>query len=144
MRGRLEAVEEDTLLKKEVARGGSLRIVIVDSITKVTGEDAGAVVVSGSHGGTSSAEFALAVRLAAVFFNDAGTGKDEAGVVALRLLQDGGVAAGTVSHMSARIGDAQDSWDHGVVSRVNEAAVALGIAPGERLQDALGRLLQEG
>jgi len=33
---------------------------------------------------------------AAVFFNDAGIGKDEAGVVALRLLQDRGLAAGTV------------------------------------------------
>ena len=130
------------MLKKEIARGRKLRIVLVDSITKVTGDDAGAVVVSGSHGGTSSAEFALAVRLAAVFFNDAGIGKDEAGVVALRILQERGVAAGTVSHLSARIGDAEDAWEHGVVSRLNEAAAALGIAPGERLRDALSRLLE--
>jgi hypothetical protein len=128
------------VLKKEVAREGNLRIVLVDSITRLTGDDAGAVVVSGSHGGTSAAEFALAVPLTAVFFNDAGVGKDEAGVVGLRLLQQRGVAAGTVSHTSARIGDAQDAWDHGIVSRLNEAAAALGIAPGERLQDALNRM----
>jgi hypothetical protein len=128
------------LLKKEIARGRNLRIVLVDSITRLTAEDAGAVVVSGSHGGTSAAEFALAVPLAAVFFNDAGVGKDEAGVVGLRLLQERGLAAGTVSHTSARIGDAQDAWDHGIVSRLNEAAAALGIAPGERLQDAMDRL----
>ena len=132
------------MLKKEVARGGTLRIVLVDSITKLTEDDTGAVIVCGSHGGTSAAECALAVRLAAVFFNDAGIGKDEAGVAALRLLQDRGVAAGTVSYMSARIGDAQDAWDHGIVSRLNEAAAALGIAPGERLRDALSRLMQEG
>jgi uncharacterized protein YunC (DUF1805 family) len=112
------------LLKKEVARGRNLRIVLVDSI--------------------SPAELALAVPLCAVFFNDAGVGKDEAGVVGLRLLQERGVAAGTVSHTSARIGDAQDAWDHGIVSRLNEAAAALGIAPGERLRDALSRLLDGG
>ena len=132
------------LLKKQVAHGRTLRIVIVDSISMVTGDETGAVVVSGSHGGTSAAEFALAVRLAAVFFNDAGIGKDEAGVVALRLLQDRGLAAGTVSHTSARIGDAQDTWDHGIVSRLNEAAAVLGIAHGERLRDALSRLVEEG
>lgn len=32
----------------------------------------------------------------------------------------------------------------GIVSRLNEAAVALGIAHGERLQDALSRLVEEG
>ena len=132
------------MLKKQVACGPKCRIVIVDSITQLDGGDAGALVVSGSHGGASAAEFALAVGPAAAFFNDAGVGKDEAGVVALHLLQDCGVAAGTVSHTSARIGDAQDSWDNGIVSRVNDAATALGIATGERLQDALCRLAQEG
>ena len=129
------------MLKKEVARGRRLRLVIVDSITKLTNDDAGAVVVSGSHGGTSAAEFALAVPLAAVFFNDAGIGKDEAGVVALHLLQGRGVAAGTVSHTSARIGDAEDAWEHGIVSRVNDAAAALGVVPGEPLRDSMIRLL---
>ena len=130
------------MLKKEVARGRRLRVVLVDSITKLIADDAGAVVVSGSHGGTSAAEFALAVRLAAVFFNDTGIGKDEAGVAGLRILQEHGVAAGTVSHLSARIGDAEDAWEHGVVSRLNDAAAALGIAPGEPLRDALTRLLE--
>ena len=130
------------MLKKEVARGRRLRVVLVDSITKLTADDAGAVAVSGSHGGTSAAEFALAGRLAAVFFNDAGIGKDEAGVAGLRILQEHGVAAGTVSHLSARIGDAEDAGEHGVVSRLNDAAAALGIAPGESLRDALTRLLE--
>ena len=128
------------MLKKEVARGANGRVVIMDSITKVTPEDAGGLVVSASHGGASSGEFALEVPLKAAFFNDAGVGKDDAGIAALAMLQASGVAGGTVSHTSARIGDAQDMWDHGVVSHVNECARALGVAPGQPLKEALTRL----
>ena len=130
------------MLKKEVARGDKGRVVIMDSITKVTPEDAGGLVVSASHGGASSGEFALEVPLKAAFFNDAGVGKDDAGIAALAMLQASGVAAGTVSHTSARIGDAQDMWDHGVVSHVNEKARALGVAPGQSLRETLTRLVR--
>jgi hypothetical protein len=81
------------------------------------------------------------VPLRAAFFNDAGIGKDDAGIVALEMLQAVGVAAGTVSHLSARIGDARDCWESGVVSRCNPAARALGIEPGAHLRAALSRLL---
>ena len=129
------------MLKKEVLRGPAGSIVIMDSITKVVPEDIGAIVVSASHGGASSGEFALEVPLKAVFFNDAGVGKDNAGIAALTMLQTRNVAAGTVAHTSARIGDAQDTWDFGVVSHVNEAARQLGLAPGQPLRTALARLV---
>ena len=129
------------MLKKVVAEGSGVRVIAMDSITMVTPEDAGAIVVSGSHGGASSGAFALEVPLKAVFFNDAGIGKDDAGVVALEMLQAAGVAAGTVSHGSARIGDARDCWESGVISRCNAAARALGIEPGENLRVALSRVL---
>ena len=128
------------MLKKEVVRGSGVRVVIMDSITKVSAEDAGSVVVSASHGGASSGEFALEVQLKAAFFNDAGVGKDSAGIAALAMLQARGVAGGTVSHTSARIGESQDMWDHGVISHLNEHARALGLAVGERLGEALTRL----
>lgn len=128
------------MLKKEVVRGNGARVVIMDSITKVAPEDAGGIVVSASHGGASSGEFALEVPLKAAFFNDAGVGKDDAGIAALAMLQQRGVAGGTVSHTTARIGDAQDMWDHGVISHVNEHARNLGIAPGEDLREALTHL----
>lgn len=130
------------MLKQEVAMGPGGRVLIIDSITKVDPRDEGAIVVSASHGGVSSGEFALAVPLRAVFFNDAGVGKDDAGIAALAMLQARGVAAGTVSHTSARIGDAQDMWDHGVISHVNEAARAMGLAPGQGLQAVLQRLVR--
>ena len=129
------------MLKTEVRRGPGGQILIMDSITKVTRDDVGAVVVSASHGGASSGEFALEVPLKAVFFNDAGVGKDDAGIAALAMLQARNVAGGTVAHTSARIGDSQDMWDHGVISYVNDAAKKLGLAPGQRLNAALTALV---
>lgn len=130
------------MLKKQVAQGELGKVIVMDSITKVSKEDEGQVVVSASHGGSSSGEFALEVLLKAVFFNDAGVGKDDAGISALTMLQQRGIAGGTVSHLSARIGDSQDMWDNGVISHLNDAARALGLAVNERLDSALNRLIK--
>ena len=108
-------------------------VLLVDSITEIEAADQGKIVVSASHGGISSARFALEVPLALVFFNDAGIGKDEAGIAALKMLEDSGVPAACISHNSARIGDAQDMWDHGLISRVNHLAGVAGIVVGEKL-----------
>ncbi|MBL8325048.1 MAG: hypothetical protein JNJ89_08810 [Rubrivivax sp.] len=128
------------MLKKEVERGPGGTVLLMDSITKVAPSDQGAIVVSASHGGASSGEIALEVPLKLVIFNDAGIGKDAAGVAALAMLQVRGVAGATVSHTSARIGDALDMWECGVLSHLNAAALALGLKAGERLQPALRRL----
>lgn len=125
------------MYKAVVFGSGARRVIAMDSISLVVPEDAGAVVVCGSHGGTSSGEIALEVTLAAAFFNDAGVGKDEAGIAALAMLQARGIPAGSVAHTSARIGDAKDCWENGVLSSVNAAAAALGCARGQRLRDAL-------
>jgi hypothetical protein len=116
-------------------------VVLVDSVSYLTAADRGAAVVSGSHGGTSAAGYALTVLPAVVAFNDAGGGKDGAGFRALALLDPYGVAALTVSHDSARIGDAADAWRSGVVSRVNAVAAAKGAEPGLSLRAAFARLL---
>jgi hypothetical protein len=130
------------MLKTEIARGPQGRVVLLDSITKVTAEDAGSIAVSGSHGGSSSGEFALVLApLRMAVFNDAGVGKDGAGISALPMLQSHGVAAATVAHTSARIGDALDMWDHGIVSHVNAAAAAMGLQVGEPLSAGLKRLI---
>ena len=125
------------MIKRIVAEHGQRKVVLMDSISHVDASDAGHIVVSGSHGGASTGEFAASQKLAAVFFNDAGVGKDEAGIAALKRLD---VPAATVSHLSARIGDAEDAWRHGVLSHVNRAAARCGFTPGERLGDAVTRL----
>lgn len=129
------------MFKEEVARGPQGRVVIMGSITQVGPEDAGCLVVSASHGGVSSGEYALAVPLRLAVFNDAGVGKDAAGIAALAMLQALGRGGATVSHGSARIGDPHDTWQHGVLSHVNAAAAAMGLQPGDRLCEALRRLV---
>ena len=129
------------MLKKEVAKGKGGRVVLMDSITKVTPEDAGAMVVCASHGGTSSGEFALEVPLKVVIFNDAGGGKDDAGIAALEMLQAKGVAAATVAHTSGRIGDSMDMWENGTLSHVNAVARELGLSDGARVREVLTNIV---
>lgn len=130
------------MLKQTAARGPGGRVLLVDSITQLDAGDAGCVVVSASHGGLSSAHYALAVPLALAVFNDAGVGKDEAGIAALPMLQAHGLAAATVAHTSACIGDVADAWAHGIVSHCNDAALALGLRPGDALHEVLPRLVR--
>jgi hypothetical protein len=73
-------------------------------------------------------------------FNDAGVGKDDAGLAALAFLQSHGLAACTVSHASARIGEAQSTLDEGVISHANALATALGVEAGLRCKAMVGRL----
>ena len=117
------------------------RVWLLDSVTEGGPGQTGAVVVTGSHGGVSAARYAAAYRPALVAFNDAGVGKDEAGVAGLALLERAQVAAVAVSAASARIGEAADTWASGVISRVNAPAAALGFRVGERLQRAVERYL---
>jgi hypothetical protein len=114
----------------------------MDSISYLTAEDAGRVVVSGSHGGLSSADYARSQPLAGVFFNDAGVGKDAAGIAALAALAALGMPAAAYSHLSARIGDAQDAWDHGTVVHTNAVARRCGIRAGMAVAKA-ARLCDE-
>ena len=113
---------------------------IVDSITELCAHDAGCMAISGSHGGLSSARYALAARPLLSVFNDAGVGKDSAGLAALDFLQAHGLAACTVSHSSARIGEAQSTLNDGIVSYQNALALALGIATGHSCQQVIDKL----
>ena len=131
-------------MKQPIAHGPRGSVVLMDSITQVEPQDAGSVVVSASHGGTSSGRFALEVPLAVVFFNDAGVGKDGAGIAALEMLEQRRIPAACVAHTSARIGDALDMWNNGVVSFANASALRAGIAPGDKLAAAAGRCVGSG
>ncbi len=110
-----------------------LPLLLLDSIAAADAGAAGAVVVSGSHGGSSSARYAIAARPHLTVFNDAGGGRDAAGIAGLSMLQAEGLAAVTVAHTSARIGEARSTLDDGLISHANAAAAALGAKPGQRL-----------
>ena len=113
-------------------------ITLLDSIALIDSSNAGTIVVTGSHGGRSAAGFVVDVseKPLAVFFNDAGGGKDNAGKVGLDMLQAIGVAAACYSHMSARIGDAQDGLDHGILTDMNDLAKQVGIKKDMQVSEA--------
>ncbi len=123
-----------------LATAGGRGVVALDTIAHVTGEDAGRIVLTGSHGGLSSGEYAARAPLAAVFFNDAGIGKDDAGIAALAWLDARGIVAGAVSHRSAIVGDAVDTWESGVVSALNATADRAGFVVGEPVRLGIGRV----
>lgn len=119
---------------------GAPALRVVDSITELGARDAGCIAVSGSHGGVSSARYAQAARPLLAVFNDAGVGRDRAGIAGLSALQESGIAACSVDHMSARIGDAHSTLNDGIISHANAAAQALGARPGMRCADAVAAI----
>ena len=114
---------------------------IVDSITELGEQDEGFIAVSGSHGGLSSASYALAARPLLGIFNDAGVGLNSAGLAALAFLESHSLAACTVAHHSACIGEACNTLASGVVNAANDAARALGIQTGWTCREVVYFLL---
>src|SRR6185503_20092928 len=104
-------------------------IVLADTATKLGAAAHGGVIVTGSHGGRYAAYLTLKAHPRAVIHNDAGGGKDQAGIAVLGMGEALGVAAATLAHSSCRIGDAADMMARGVVSHANTPARALGVSP---------------
>jgi hypothetical protein len=117
-------------------------VLTADSITRIGGEAAGAVVVNGSHGGIYAAYLAAKLGVAAAIFNDAGVGRDSAGISGLDYLAALGIPAAAVGNNTARIGDGRDMIARGVVTYANAAAHALGCHVGIVCSDAAVALQQ--
>jgi uncharacterized protein YunC (DUF1805 family) len=115
-------------------------IVTADSITRIAEEARGAVVVNASHGGVYAAYLAAKLGAAAAIFNDAGVGRDRAGIGGLDYLGALGIPAATVGHLTARIGDGADMLARGLISHANALAAALGVRPGMACRDAAAAL----
>src|SRR5579862_6788310 len=103
-----------------------IKILTVASCSNVRDEHRGQVVVSGSYGGRYNAFNAAKWPVRAVIMNDAGVGKDDAGIVGLEFLDRIGMAAATADAMTCHIGDGDHMLAHGVISHVNKTAAALG------------------
>ena len=130
-----------------IANSGHREAWALDSITLAGAGDRRAVIVSGSHGallGGREDDGMLATDVFAAFFNDAGGGKEDAGVARLPVLDARGIAAAAVSCNTARIGDGRSSYDTGVISRLNETARRLELKEGMSVREALARLVGLG
>jgi len=116
---------------------GSPEVWGMDSIGKLEPEDAGRILVIGSHGALHGGrrDSALAVDAAAAVFNDAGVGADRIGISRLPVLGERRIPAVAVDCMSARIGDCRSMWQSGRVLHMNAPAAARGAARGMGVQD---------
>ena len=123
-----------------VDASGARALVLIDSAAMVDRvADAGAVIVTGSHGGLVGGDPAMALRAEgfAAAFNDAGFGIEQAGIGRLAALEARGIAALTVSAGSARIGQARSTLEEGVISAANPRAIALGAVVGQKAEPVL-------
>ncbi|MGY0389461.1 hypothetical protein ACWZJV_21040 [Nocardioides sp. WG-D5] len=127
----------------EVLRVGAIGVWVMDSVAFGGPEHAGQVIVTGSHGGRSAGEYAASYGVAVMVANDAGVGKNAAGIAGLSALDALDIAGIGVSHETARIGDGADTWESGVVSYVNARAESLGARVGEPLRAVVARLLDK-
>ena len=105
-------------------------VLAAESVTELGAEVKGAVLVAGSHGGLIACYLGASAGAHALILNDAGVGLDGAGIAGLAQLDAIGMAAATVSSLSARIGDGNDSLARGVISNVNRAAAGAGLVVG--------------
>lgn len=112
---------------------------LLDSASLVVPDDAGRIVITGSHGGLIGGDPKRALKAPAriAVFNDAGVGRDGIGITRLPALDARGVAAVTVSAASARIGDAGSALETGVISHANASAAEMGAETGLALRDWL-------
>lgn len=116
-------------------------VVLSDSVTKPTDAWPGSVLISGSHGGVYAAYCAAKAGVRAVILNDAGRGKDDAGVGGAAWCDALALPYAAIDTMSARIGNGADMAARGIVSVANSSAAALGVSAGQTTLEA-ARLLR--
>jgi len=116
-----------------------IEIVTADSVTRLA-DVGGKVLVAGSHGGIIAAYLGASAGAHAIVLNDAGLGKDRAGIAGLLYLEQIGMAAAAVDCMSARIGDGADMLARGIVSHANIYAARCGVAAGQSCLEAAKRM----
>ncbi len=123
---------------------GGQEVLCVDSASLITPQDAGRIIITGSHGGLIGGDPARACKADAryVAFSDAGRGKNDVGIGRLSALDARKIAAATLDCMSCEIGNAASMLESGVISAVNQTATHCGIRPGMRHKDALQALMR--
>ena len=125
------------------AEAPGVRVVAVDSASLVEPQDAGGIVLTGSHGALLGGRPETAMKIAAfaAVFNDADRGIDDCGIARLPALDQRGIAGATVSAWSARIGDGLSTYRDGFVTAVNETAARHGGAVGMAASELVARLV---
>lgn len=115
---------------------GEVRVCIANSVTQLSADVAGHVLVAASHGGLIAGALASQAGVRAVILNDAGGGLDGAGLASLQPLNSIGMAAAVIDRRTAPLGNAEHMWRLGVISSTNRLAEQQGVRIGMGCQIA--------
>jgi hypothetical protein len=118
-----------------MAKRAEVGIFTVSASSQVREEHKGQVIVSGSYGGEYNAYHAGKWGLRGVILNDAGIGKNDAGIRGLPYLDQIGLAAATADSNTCHIADGDHMLAHGLISHVNRAATMIGCKVGQSVRD---------
>lgn len=122
-------------------RQNNSRIVVMDSVSYLAKANRGDVIVTGSHGGESAMRHSLGFFPRGLVANDAGKGKNDAGIKGLGIMDEQGCPGAAVSAESAMIGDGMDTYENGILSAVNKMAYSKGLRLGMTAKEATLLLL---
>jgi len=134
---------EERRFQLNEAESGGVRVHAIDSAGLVLPEDAGHIVLTGSHGALlgGKPETAIKIPVFAAVYNDADFGIEDAGIARLPVLDARGIAGATVSAWSAHIGDGQSTYHDGFVTAVNARAKQCGGEIGISAKELTARLV---
>ncbi len=125
-----------------IKQSGDRKIVVADSVTAASDENRGDILVCGSHCGANVGQIAVAGKIGAMIGNDAGMGKNNAGISGFDICDTHGIPVAAVASMSAMIGSGVSTYEEGTVSAVNIKAVELGVSEGMSAKQAAARFLE--
>lgn len=129
--------------RKIVKEMGKARIVIVDTSSEVDQSNNMDIIITGSHGGVNACEYMANLKIKGMVSNDAGIGKNEAGIAGMKALDKYDIPAVAVATMSAKIGNGTSTYEQGRLSATNELAKKLGISEGMSAREAADIMLED-
>ena len=125
-----------------IKQSGNRKIVVADSAAAMDERSKGDVFVDGSHCGINVGEMTINTEMGAMIGNDAGMGKNNAGIAALKMCDEHSIPAAAVAAMSAKIGDGMSTYEQGKISVANEIAKKMGVSKGMSAKEAANKLLE--
>ena len=128
--------------QKIVKESGKSKIIIVDTSSDVNEGNDTDIIVTGSHSGQNGGEHLSSLHIKGVIGNDAGMGKENAGIAGMKILEEHGIPAAAVACMSARIGNGTSTYEQGKISAANEVAKKLGIIVGMTAKEAADKMFE--
>jgi uncharacterized protein YunC (DUF1805 family) len=130
-------VKKRVLVENEIGK-----VIVMDTAASMSPDETGQIVVVGSHGAETTGRHMARYLPFGVFLNDAGVGKNRAGISCLHVFEVMSILGATVDCMSARIGEGEDHYASGIVSAVNPQAEQAGIRVGMQVADACQKMME--